>query len=1009
MDDGKLPVGTVTFLFTDIEGSTRLLQRLGHAGYQAVFEEHVRLIREAIAMGEGVEVSTEGDAFFAVFPSAPHAVVAAVEAQRSMAGHLWPESGSVRVRVGLHTGEGILGGDNYVGLDVHRAARIASAGHGGQILVSDTVETLVHRAVPPAVTLRDLGEHRLKDLDDPEHLYQVVVPDLLGEFPPPRSLDVMPHNLPVQLTEFIGRKGELATIQMLLSGTRLLTLIGPGGTGKTRLALRTASEALGGFSDGASFVSLAPIRDPRLLASSVAQALGVSESPGRAVLDALTEHLRDKQMLLVLDNFEQILPAASQLAELLAAAPGLKVLVTSRAPLRLAGEQVFPVPPLGVPKAEETDTDALLKGDAVSLFVQRARAVDPGFSLTPSNAAAVAEIVARLDGLPLAIELAAARLNLFPPEALLDRLMHGSGLLKSSNAGPPLRHRTLHDAIGWSYDLLELSEQALFERLAVFVGGFSLDAAEAVAGGAPVNDVLEGVSSLLDNSLLRRRMREQARFDMLETIREYALARLAEKGEGKEVWRRHALFFLELARAGRPELAGPASETWLLRLDGEQDNLRAALDWAYGAAEAELALELGGALWRFWHERGHLREARRRLEDLLALLRSLPESRQRDERELELQTALGVPSVILEGYGEPTTRETYLKARDLSQRLGRPPSGPVLRGLAMASLAEGKLPEAFDLGARLLAVAETEADPVLLVEAHYVMGASSLFMGKLARSRLHLEQALAHYEPAQHSVHIALYSQDPRVICLVRHGNLLWYLGHPDLAARDAGEALALAEKLGHPFSRAYALTFGSLLANDLGDVTLLRRNLAALAEEVEKEGLGGWFESIRIILEGWALTEGGGAQAGTDLIRKGLVALEAARAQVIFPYFMALLARGLREMGAVEHGLAAISGAQEIAARTNAHFWDAELYRLKGELLLARPGSEDEAKECFWKALEVARRQGARSLELRAATSLARHRPDEESHRQLKELYEWFTEGFDTPDLKEARALLEE
>ena len=1005
----KLPIGTVTFLFTDIEGSTQLLQRLGEVEYRAVFEDHARLIREAIAFGEGVEVGTEGDAFFAVFPSAPRAVVAAVKAQQSLAEHLWPDGATVRVRIGLHTGEGTRGGDNYLGLDVHRAARIASAGHGGQILVSETVRTLVQRALPEGVTLQDLGTHRLKDLTDREHLYQLVIPDLPGEFPPPRSRDARPHNLPVQPSEFIGRTSELETILTLLGGTRLLTLTGPGGMGKTRLAVRAAAEALGDFSDGASFVSLAPLRDPQLLGSSIAETLGVSESSGRTVLDALKEHLGGKQVLLVLDNFEQIMQAASQVAELVAAAPDLKVLVTSRAPLRLAGEQVFPVPPLEVPEFDKTgDPTAVLAGDAVALFVQRARAIDPGFSLTSSNAASVTEIVARLDGLPLAIELAAARLNLFPPQALLDQLIQGFALLRSANAAHPDRHRTLHDAIGWSYDLLEASDQALLGRLAVFVGGFSLDAAEVVAAGPPVTDVLEGVASLLDNSLLRRRVREQARFEMLETIREYALTRLAEQDGGYEFWRRHAVFFLELAREGQPELARPASETWLLRLDGEHDNLRAALDWACEAGQVELALDLGAALWRFWHERGHFRDARRRLEDLLALLGSLPEGRQRDERELELRTALGVALVILDGYGAPETRETYIRARELSERLGRPTSGPVLRGLALASLAEAELAAAYGFGVRLHELAETEGDPILLVEAHYVLGVSSFWLGELARSRLHLEKALASYDPAQHGVHVALYSQDPRVICLVRLGLVLWYLGYPDQAAEETREALARADQLGHPYSRAYVLAYDGWLANDRGDATLLRRNVTALGQQV-KEGFGGLFESFGIILEGWELAAGGQAHAGTDLMRKGLAAMEVTRAAVHFPYFKALLARGLREMGAVDEGLAAISEAQEMSERTQDHFWDAELHRLRGEFLLARPGNEEGAEECFRAALQVARQQGARSLELRAATSLARHYRGEESLRLLKDLYGWFTEGFDTADLQEARAVLGE
>jgi predicted ATPase/class 3 adenylate cyclase len=1007
MDDGRLPVGTVTFLFTDIEGSTRLIQSLGDTKYRDVFEDHARLIRAAIGHGDGVEVGTEGDAFFAVFASALQAVVAAVEAQRSLAGHGWPEGGSVRVRMGLHTGEGILGGNNYVGLDVHRAARIAAAGHGGQILLSDTLRTLVRHILPPGVTLRDVGEHRLKDLADRVHLYQVVVPDLHGEFPPLRALNVKPHELPIQLTEFIGRTSELATIRALLAGTRLLTLTGPGGTGKTRLALQAAAEALSDFSDGASFVSLAPIRDPQLLASSVAATLSVSESPGRTVLDDLKEHLGERQMLLVLDNFEQILPAASQVAELLAAAPELRVLVTSRAALHLFGEQVFPVAPLEIPEhAEVIDLKTLAVGDGVSLFVHRARAVDPGFSLTPSNAAAVAGIVARLDGLPLAIELAAARLNILPPEALLDRLVQGLPLLRSANAGGAARHRTLDEAIRWSYDLLEPSEQGLFVRLAVFVGGFSLSAAEAVAGGEPVTDVVEGLASLLDNSLLRRPVREQARLEMLETIREFALARLAEMDEGNEVFRRHAVFFLELAEGGRPDLARPASESWLIRLEAEHDNLRAALDWARGAGEDDLAFDLGSVMWRFWHERRYFREARRRLKDLLALLETLPESRQRDERELDLRTALGVPLVILDGYAAPGTRETYVRAQELSERLGRALTGPVMRGLALASLIRADLRESYGLGVRLLELAETEVDPTLLVEAHFVLGVSSFWMGELARSRVHLEQALAGYDPVRHGVHVALYAQDPRVICLARHGHLMWYLGYPDLGAGEVDEALSLAATLGHRHSENFAFTFRCLVAIDRGDFNWLRSNLSPV-EQVDEE-LGMWFgDPIRVIFEGWALTDIE-IRAGTELMKKGLATMAMTGNHVLFPYFTALLASRLREIGDVDIGLAAIAEAQEMAKTTEDRFWDAELLRLRGELLLVQPGNEEEAMALFHDALEVARSQGARSLELRAATSLARHLGDERSVRLLEELYQWFTEGFDTADLRDARTVLD-
>jgi predicted ATPase/class 3 adenylate cyclase len=620
MADRGLPTGTVTFLFSDIEGSTKLLQKLGDA-YSGLLEAHGRILRSAIQDLGGTEVSTEGDSFFAVFPSPVRAVEAAARIQRSLAEH--PFDQPVRVRIGLHTGDGRLGGDNYIGIDVNRAARITGAGHGGQVLLSESTRALVERSLPGGVAFRDLGEHRLKDLTHPERLYQLIVEGLPAEFPPPRTLDARPNNLPLQLTSFIGRDQELAEVKkLLLDGTRLLTLTGPGGTGKTRLALQAAADTLGEFADGAYFVDLAPIADPGLVISTIAEALGVMESPEKALQNSLDEFLRDKELLLVLDNFEQIVEAGAAVIELLQEAPRLKVLVTSREVLHRYGEQEFPVPPLELPDASHLpDVDALSQYEAIALFVERAMAVKPDFAITADNAPAVAEITARLDGLPLAIELAASRISLLTPQAILNRLGRRLPLLTSRIADAPERRRTLRGTIDWSYELLDEEERRVFEHVAVFVGGGTLEAMEAVCSLAGGTDAFEGLASLVDKSLLRRVETEQGepRFVMLETIREYALDRLTERGERDALSRRHADYFLQLAESAEPNLTGQEAPMWLHRLTQEHDNVRAALRWSVESDEAEIGLTLAGAMWRFWQLRAHFREARTWFDELLAL------------------------------------------------------------------------------------------------------------------------------------------------------------------------------------------------------------------------------------------------------------------------------------------------------------------------------------------------------------------------------------------------------
>ena len=662
-----LPTGTVTFLFTDIEGSTDLLRRLGMDAYDTLLAEHGGILRTALGSpaAGGHEVRVEGDSFFVAFQSAPRAVAAAVAAQRALAGHRFRAGAEVRVRMGLHTGEGrpaaAEAGADYVGIDVHRAARIAAAAHGGQILVSETTRGLVSDSLPGGVSLQDLGSHRLKDFAGTQRIHQLVIEGLRADFPPLKTLDRAPNNLPQQLTTFVGRDQVDQAAALLRDGVRLLTLTGPGGTGKTRLSIEVAGELGEVFPDGIYWVPLAAITDTGLVAPAIATSLGIHDAGTRPVAERVAEHLRDRTALLVLDNFEQLLPAAALVGDLLRAAPRLRVIASSRSPLRVYGEQEFPVPPLTLPDLG-AGPDVLAQSEAVRLFVERAIAIKPDFRVTAANARPIAEICARLDGLPLAIELAAARVKILPPEAILQRLGHTLDLLSSGSRDLPDRQRTLRGAIQWSYDLLEEPTRVLFARLAAFAGGAWLPEIEAVCG--PDSDVFEDLSTLVDQSLLRQRdIDGEPRFVMLVTIREYALERLDATGEADAIRRRHAEAYLDVARRTQPELTGPRQRVLLDRLERDHDNLRAAMEWGI-AHEPSIAMRLVGSLWRFWHMRGHLDEAENVARRVLALTFDASLDR---ERLLALDGAGGVS--YWRGEFAPT-RERYQEALDIATRLG---------------------------------------------------------------------------------------------------------------------------------------------------------------------------------------------------------------------------------------------------------------------------------------------------------------------------------------------------
>jgi predicted ATPase/class 3 adenylate cyclase len=828
----NLPTGTVTFLFTDIQGSTRLLQELGDA-WPPLLERHRQIARAAWVAQMGVEVGTEGDSFFVVFTSALPALAAAAATQHGLAAEAWPPGAEIRVRIGMHTGEGVVRGGGYVGLDVHRAARIANAGHGGQVLVSATTHALVEGSLPDGLALRELGEHRLKDLSRPEHIWDLVIEGLPGDFPPLRTLDAVPNNLPTQLTTFLGRQRELAEAAALLDGARLLTLTGPGGTGKTRLALQLAADATERFHDGVYFVPLGTIGEPALVVPTIAQALGMPD-PGGGALDRLAEQLEGKQLLLVLDNFEQVIDAAPQIGELLTRLPDMRVLATSRSPMRVYGEQEYPVPPLALPDPRHLpDLETLGQFASVALFVERAMAVRPGFAVDPSNAPAIAEICVRLDGLPLAIELAAARVRVLSPPAILSRLGDRLSLLAGGSTNMPERQQTLRGAIAWSHELLEPGDRGAFARLSVFAGGSDLAAVEGVAlrdwppDAGPPPDPLEAVSSLLDKSLLRQEVSptDEPRFQMLESIRVYGLERLDELETGSETRRRHADYYLALAESLAGQVFGAGQRAALDALQQEHDNLRAAITFAIDEGDAGRAMRLLAATWRFWQMRGYLPEARDKAERILAMPGGPPEDRlkaldaaggiaywQGDvlpsrawyQQEATLATELGDEPGLAEAlYNESFTysldpsisdqqrsRELAQDALDRFRSLGdRQGEGKALWGVVNSYVFSDDRGPAAALVEESIAIARELDDRFQLGWALFTRGLIAMQVADHDLARASYEEAIKIFHETD--------DLTGYVIVLDGFAALEWVTGDRDVAMRIAGAASAIQDVAG--------------------------------------------------------------------------------------------------------------------------------------------------------------------------------------------------------------------
>ena len=737
-----LSPGTVTFLFTDVEGSTRLWEQFPKQ-MGDVLARHEELIVRMVEAHGGHVFKLVGDGCCAAFQTAPAGLEAAIASQTALEKEVWPEGIRLAARMAVHTGSVEFRGGDYFGQTLSRVTRLLSVGHGGQILVSDVTRSLCLDALPDGVSMRPLGQHRLKDLGRPEKVFQVSHPGLRQEFPPLRSLENLPNNLPKQLTSFIGREREVAHIQELLVKARLLTLTGAGGCGKTRLALQVASQSVESYADGAWFVELAAVSEPDLAPRIVAATFGLKEELTTSVVQRLTAYLEGKRLLLVLDNCEHLLSACAELAYLiLRKCPFVTLLATSRERLSIAGETTYRVPSLSLPDPKEKLTaQSLSEFEAASLFVERAQSLAPEFRLTDENASPVAAVCRHLDGIPLAIELAAARVRSMSIDDVNRRLDQRFRLLTGGSRTVLPRLQTLRALMDWSYDLLTDREKALFRRLSVFNGSWTLEAAEKICHGDGIDelDVLDLVSSLTDKSLVTAEERLGAsRYRFLETVRQYAADRLEESGEQAR-WRNlHVEHFLALARAAEPQIVGPEVDSWLARLEAEHDNLRWAMDWAVkneGAVNS--GLRLAGSLWEFWHIRGFAAEGRSWLASLLDAKPDVPDGSAR------VLALTGAMTLALLQYDYTAARAAAQECLALSEQLDdRRGMASARLLLAMLAFGRGDYEQVLDLSRKALDGFRKLGDRRGMSSALMQLSWIAIDQGELAKAALYCDQAL---------------------------------------------------------------------------------------------------------------------------------------------------------------------------------------------------------------------------------------------------------------------------
>jgi len=806
----SLPTGTITFLFTDIEGSTRLWEEHPEA-MRIALERHNTLLGQAIEAHNGQAFKTMGDAFCAAFHLATDAVAAALQGQQALDAEPWGETGPIRVRMALHTGEAEEQAGDYFGPPLNRVSRILSAGHGGQVLISGATQEIVQDDLPPEASLLDRGNHHLRDLSRPEHLFQLAHPSLPSEFPALLTLDEFTHNLPVQLTRFIGREQEIVELKQLLANTRLLTLTGTGGCGKTRLALQIAAEVLEDYPDGVWLVELAALSDPSLVAQTVASTWDLGEQAGRSIQEVLLQLLRSKHLLLVLDNCEHLVEACAKLVEeMLRAAPGLTILATSREVLQTEGETVWRVPSLDLPEQEDglPPLEALTQYEAVQLFIERAVAAQSRFAVTNDNAPAVAQICWRLEGIPLALELAAARVKMLPVEQIAQRLDDRFRLLTGGRRTALRRHQTLQAALDWSYELLPEEERELLRRLSVFAGGWTLEAARAVCGEEEMEDyeLLERLTQLVDKSLVvAEESGTEQRYRLSETVRDYNRSRLAEFGEEETLRTRHRDYFLGWAEEAASHLQRPDQREWVERLEQEHENLRGALEWSRteeGGAEA--GLRLGGCLGEYWRIRGHWTEGQNWLEEILARGREVPE---------EVRAwALNAAGILNGCQGEhERARAWFEESLALFRELGYQESiAYSLLNLGGVAYHQREYERARALFGESLTLAQELGDQGGIAYSLLNLGRLATSQGKYKRARELFQEGLTLFRELRHQRGIA-YS-------LLNLGDVAYYQREYEQARVWLGKSLTLAQELGHQGGIAYALLNLGRLATGQGE-----------------------------------------------------------------------------------------------------------------------------------------------------------------------------------------------
>jgi predicted ATPase/class 3 adenylate cyclase len=931
MTSEPFPQGIVTFLVTDIEGSTRLWERDADVMWRAV-ERHNTILSEAIRAHQGHHFKTIGDAYQAAFPDPAHAVAAVVAAQRALVAEPWPETGPIRVRMALHLGEATPNhAGDYQAPALSRVNRIISAGFGGQVIASDALRTVAADHLPEGVTFQPLGRHRLRDLLEPETIWQLNIPDLPQTFPPLKSLETFPNNLPGQPTPLIGRDAEVQDLLRLLAdpAIRLLTLTGPGGVGKTRLALAVAAEAQDLFPEGAFLVALAGVEDATLLLPEIATILGVREGGGLTLEQSVVHYLTGKRVLLVLDNLEQLRPldeAAAVVSTLLEQVPTLRVLGTSRAPLRVRAEREWPAAPLQAPGDayavyDEQALAALAANPAVALFVDRAQAARPAWNLLKSNARDVAELVRRLDGLPLAIELAAARVRVMTPAAIVERLGGALDVLATDEGGRPDRQATLRGAINWSHDLLTFEHQAALRRLGVFAGGFTLEAAETVLAESPDPwiDGLDAVSILAEQSLIRAETDRlgDTRYRMLETIRSFARERLADVGEDGPVHLAHGNWVGDLVQDIYKLVIGPEAAHWLDVCEREHDNIRTSLSWALENHNVKLGTNIADRSWRFWEIRGHYTEGRTWLERCLeAFPDALPRQR----------------ALLLDGLGNITWKQ-----------------GDVVT--AARALEES------------LVIWREAGDETALNATLSNLGAVMERLGNLDRAEALQREALA----------LARKYGDEQDISLTLNNlsTVLWNQGDLDGAQEMLEESLLIKRRIGNLFGLAVSLTNLAILTSGKGD---LDQAISYMEEALSFDRQIGNLDGIADSLGNLAsiVAQTGDLARAAQLDREALEIRREMGDSISIAYSLESIGGTAARAGHWADAMRLFSAANHLRDEIAAPLPAAELESYEFGVGLCRDGLSSEAFDRAWTEGQGLSLEDAMALAQRVATELA-------------------------------------